>query len=104
MEPQLALEAGTTMFCTRGTSMSSILAERAKSDVKLLGYLREATHRNLYNMANSLAMNGLTSDSKVIDVVTWYEGAIIGVISASAVIAAASLALLGYSTFKKEEE
>ena len=104
MEPQIALEAGTTMFCTSGTSMSSILAERAKSDVKLLGYLREATHRNLYNMANSLAMNGLTSDSKVIDVVTWYEGAIIGVISASAVIAAASLALLGYSTFKKEEE
>lgn len=104
MEPQLALEAGTTMFCTSGTSMSAIIAERAKTDAKLLENLRNATHRNLYNMANSLAMNGLTSDSKVIDVVTWYEAAIISVISVSTVGALASLGLLGYSILKKEEK
>lgn len=103
MEPQLALEAGTTMFCTSGSNMSNIILEKAPNDLKLLTNLREATHRNLYNFANSAAMNGLTSTARVVKVMTWYEAGLISLISISSVMGAASIGLVVYTTFKKEE-
>lgn len=103
MEPQLALEAGTTMFCTSGSNMSAIILEKAPNDLKLLENLREATHRNLYNFANSAAMNGLTSTARVVKVMTWYEAALISLISVSSVLGAVSIGLVFYTTFKKEE-
>ncbi len=74
MEPELAYEAGTETFCTSGSTFSSYLEGcNFTQDAKLLANMREAIHRILYNFANSAAMNGLTSDSVVVKINTWYD-------------------------------
>ena len=95
MEPLLAYEAGTTMFCTSGTAFAKYLeGYKIRTDLKLMTNMREAIHRQLYNFANSAAMNGLTSNSKIVQVATWYDIAITTLIVVSSVIAAASLAFV----------
>lgn len=103
MDPMLAYEAGTTMFCTSGTTFETIIVERAQADSKLLVNMQEATKRNLYNFANSAAMNGLSSTSRIVIVRTWYENALIGMMSASSILSLGSFALLGLSIFSKKE-
>lgn len=107
MEPQLAYEAGTHMFCTSGTGFANYLKGLdITKDLKLLTNMREALHRQLYNFANSAAMNGLTSDSKIVTVKTWYEKALISVTAVSAVVLAgsAAMAVLQVIAAKKEEK
>lgn len=106
MEPRLAYEAGTHMFCTSGSTFSSYLSGAdITSDMKLLSNMREALHRQLYNFANSAAMNGLTSDSKIVPVMTWYQQALVSVTVIAAVVLAGSCIMLGVQTFfnKKKE-
>ena len=89
------------MFCTSGTGFATYLQGLdITKDLKLLTNMREALHRQLYNFANSAAMNGLTSDSKIVTVKTWYEKALISVTAVSAVVLAGSAAMAA----KKEEK
>lgn len=105
MEPQLAYEAGTTMFCTSGTGFAKYLQGiDITKDLKLMTNMREAIHRNLYNFANSAAMNGMTSTSRIVTVRTWYENAILALTIASGVILGGSLIMLGLQTFLKKKE
>lgn len=107
MEPQLAYEAGTNMFCTSGTGFAKYLqGVDFTHDSKLMSNMREALHRQLYVFANSAAMNGLTSSSRIVTVNTWYDNALIAIVSASSVLAAASLGLIAYNFIaeKKEEK
>lgn len=104
MEPLLAYEAGTTMFCTSGNSFAKYLqGVDIRSDAKLMKNMREAIHRQLYNFANSAAMNGMLSNSKIVTVATWYDIAITWLIVVSSVVAAGSLAflVLGFIADKK---
>lgn len=103
MEPQLAYEAGTTMFCTSGKSFTDYLKDLVEKDEKLMSNMRESAHRTLYNFANSFAMNGLTSTSKVVKVMTWYNQAFLAIIIVSAVVTAASAVMLVLQTFFKKE-
>ncbi len=106
MEPQLAYEAGTHMFCTSGTGFAKYLQGLdITKDYKLMSNMREALHRQLYTFANSAAMNGLTSSSKIVQVQTWYDKALIALVSVSSTLAAASLGLIVYNFVvnKKEE-
>lgn len=104
MEPQLAYEAGTNIFCTSGNSFTPIIEEKAATDLKLLTNLRESTHRVLYNFANSLAMNGMTSDSKIVQVRVWYENVLLALTIVSAVVLAGSAAMVCLQAFSKKEE
>lgn len=104
MEPQLAYEAGTTMFCTSGTGFANYLKGLdITKDYKLMSNMREAIHRNLYNFANSAAMNGLTSTSKVVTVNTWYDNALIALIACTSIVLAGSAAMLAFGMFSKKE-
>lgn len=106
MEPQLAYEAGTTMFCTSGTGFANYLKGiDITKDYKLMSNMREAIHRNLYNFANSAAMNGLTSTSKIVTIRTWYENALLASTITSAVVFAGACVMMVLSSFfnKKEE-
>ncbi len=103
MEPQLAYEAGTTMFCTSGKSFTDYLKDLVEKDEKLMSNMRESAHRTLYNFANSFAMNGLTSTSKVVKVMTWYNQAFLAIIIVSAVVTAASAVMVVLQTFFKKE-
>lgn len=107
MEPQLAYEAGTHMFCTSGSGFANYLdGLDITKDLKLLTNMRESLHRQLYNFANSAAMNGLTSNSKIVTVRTWYENALLATTVISAVLLAGSGAMAVIQSFfnKKEEE
>ena len=65
--------------------------------------MREALHTQLYNFANSAAMNGLVSDSKIVKVATWYDISITILIIVSAVVIIGSIAMLvlGFVADKK---
>ena len=41
--------------------------------------MREATHRILYTVANSCAMNGMAPSAKIVDVIPWWRALIYGV-------------------------
>ena len=106
MEPLLAYEAGTTMYCTSGTGFAKYLdGYGIRSDAKLMANMREAIHRQLYVFANSAAMNGLTSSSKIVNIPTWYDITLMTVTIVSAVVAIVSCAMfaLGFIGKKKED-
>ena len=88
------------MFCTSGATFENIVLENAKTDAKLLANMREAAHRTLFNFANSAAMNGLTSDAKIVPITPWYTAALNGMIIGSAVLFVGSAALMFVQTFK----
>ena len=106
MEPQLAYEAGNTMFCTSGQSFTPIIAEKAAHDLKLLTNLREATHRILYNFTNSAAMNGMSSTVEIVAVNTWYNNALMACMIVSGLLTAVCGLMTVVHTFgtKKEEK
>lgn len=106
MEPQLAYEAGTHMFCTSGTGFANYLSGLdITKDLKLLTNMREALHRQLYNFANSAAMNGLTSDSQIVTVRTWYENALLAATIITAVVLAGSGAMtILQAVFSRKDE
>ena len=105
MEPLLAYEAGTHMFCTSGTGFAKYLeGVGIRNDAKLMANMREAIHRQLYNFANSAAMNGMTSDSYIVTIATWYESLLLGLTIGSAILVACSLALLGQNILAKRKE
>lgn len=107
MEPQLAYEAGTTMFCTSGAGFANYLKGiDITKDYKIMSNMREAIHRNLYNFANSAAMNGMTSSSKVVPVRVWYQNALLGLEIGSGIILGLSLLMLGLQLYfiSKEKE
>jgi hypothetical protein len=66
--------------------------------------MRESTKRVLFNMANSLAMNGLTSDTKIVKVTLWYEYALTGLTIISAVGLAGSAFMTLVQAFSKKED
>ena len=105
MEPLLAYEAGTHMFCTSGTGFAKYLeGVGIRNDAKLMANMREAIHRQLFNFANSAAMNGMTSDSYVVTVATWYDNLFVGLIVATSIVLACSAALLGWNILAERKE
>ncbi len=104
MEPRLAYEAGTTMFCSSNKVFTNYLLATIEKDAKFMENVREANHRILYNFANSFAMNGLTSSSRVVYQMTWYNKAFLAIIIVSAVIAAGSAIMLGLHIFFGRKE
>ena len=95
------------MFCTSGSGFADYLRGiDITKDYKLMSNMREAIHRILYNFANSAAMNGLTSSSKIVTIKTWYEKALIGTTATSAVVLGASAIMTVLSTFvfKRKEQ
>lgn len=105
MEPQLAYEAGTHMFCTSGTGFATYLENiNFTEDTKLMNNMREAIHRQLYNFANSAAMNGMTSTSKIVVVRVWYQKALTATTVVSSIVLAGSLALMTLGLLAKRKE
>ena len=105
MEPQLAYEAGTHMFCTSGTGFATYLENiNFTEDTKLMNNMREAIHRQLYNFANSAAMNGMTSTSKIVVVRVWYQKALTATTVISSIVLAGSLALMTLGLLAKRKE
>ena len=65
--------------------------------------MREATHRILYTVANSSAMNGMAPSSKIVDVIPWWRALIYGVGALSVAGLGAGVYMI-VKTKKKEKE
>lgn len=78
-DPYLAVPAGTDTFDSSAeTSQKSFLKRLEKQkDVHMTNMMRQACHRILYVTANSNAMNGITDGTVILNVLTWWQMAII---------------------------
>ena len=72
-----------------------------ENDPELVIRMREATHRILYTVANSNAMNGIAPSSKIVTVVPWWRALIIGVGVVAALGFVASIVMI-VKTKKKQ--
>ena len=77
-----------------------------ETDADLYAALREAVHRNLYVIANSQEMNGISSTMQIVPVMTWYQITLItlDVVFGVAFCAGAVLLTVNIYGKKKKEE
>ena len=94
---------GGGLLCTSANYSSSAHGSMSDADVqsKVLAdsrfqhEMQEALKHYMYQFANSNAMNGLSPDSEVVKITTWWEKAIYGADAALGILAV--LTLLGYA-------
>lgn len=64
------LQAGTDLWMNNNETR--YLIDGYESDPQIMTYLRNSAHHVLYAIANSVAMNGLSSDTKIVPIIpTW---------------------------------
>jgi len=73
-------------------------------DPALANRMREATHRILYTVANSNALNGMAPSAKIVTVIPWWRALIYGVGVVGVVGLAASIAMIVKTKKKAKEE
>ena len=85
-----------------GTRVNKLLNYDYEKDPALVNRMREATHRILYTVANSAAMNGMSTTSEIVSVIPWWRGLIYGVGALAALGFVASVVMV-VKTKKKNE-
>ena len=76
------------------TRVDSLKKYDISQDPALAIRMREATHRILYTVANSCAMNGMAPSAKIVDVIPWWRALIYGVGAVSALGLVASIVMI----------
>ena len=104
MEARSGVMAGTTDFAVTNDSRAEELLKTLETDADLYAAVREACNRNLYVIANSAEMNGLSSNMRIFTVLTPYQKALIAAIVVFGVLFAGSAALLIVQTYFRKEE
>ena len=98
------LENGSTMWATSGTVFYAHVINQASTDAKLLANLREACHIILYNLADSIGVNGLSPTAHVVEATPYWEAAAYAVIAVLAVIDLAAVVVLVRGSLGKKKE
>ena len=96
-----AVISGVTMTCNTGDSSMEAVSEKwpywtvenASQDATLLAALKQVMLWQNYALANSNAMDGLSSNSRLVSVRTWYDNALTGVQIAFALLTLAGAAM-----------
>jgi beta-glucosidase len=70
---------GTDCWDSSKDTWTNELLNMYADDPDIVAAARESTHRILYTVANSAAMNGLSSDTKIVQVTPWWQIAIYAV-------------------------
>ncbi len=91
------LLAGTDSWDSSAVQWTDDLNNLYKNDPDICQAMRQATHRILYTVANSNAMNGLSSTAQVVATTPWWQAALYAVIAVCAV----GTVGCGFMTFKK---
>lgn len=100
------LEAGTSAACTTMTFVyqAVMLEGWAAADAKLVANMRDASHRLLYVLANSNAMNGLNANMRVVRVTPWYQQLLKTVQIVTGILTAIAAVMLILSTYVMKRE
>ncbi len=88
-----------------GNAWEYFTSDDLSGDATICKAIRENTHYLLYALANSNAMNGLSSSSYVISLMTWWRATFIGIEALLAILLLLSLwrYILAIKNSKKEE-
>lgn len=92
------------MWATSGTVFYAHVINQASTDAKLLANLREACHIILYNLADSIGVNGLSPTAHVVETTPYWEAAAYAVIAVLAVIDLAAVVVLVRGSLGKKKE
>jgi len=104
METKSGIMAGTTDFAVTNDVRAKEVLTDLETDADLYAKLRESAHRNLYVIANSQEMNGITATMKLVPVMTWYTKLCYGMDIAFAAAFVISVVGLTVTTYSKKEE
>ena len=88
------LLAGTDSWDSSAQQWTEELNKLYKNDADIVQAMRQATHRILYTVANSNAMNGFTANTKIVRVTPWWKTALICVDVVLGVLVAGSIFML----------
>lgn len=88
------LLAGTDSWDSSAQQWTDELLKLYRNDADIVQAMRQATHRILYTVANSNAMNSVTADTKIVAVTPWWKTALIAVDVVLAVLALGSIVML----------
>ena len=69
--------AGTDSWDSSDVQWTTELTTQYKDCPEVVQAMRQSTHRILYVIANSCAMNGFTADTKIVSVTPWWQTALI---------------------------
>lgn len=70
------LLAGTDTWDSSAAQWTDDLNNLYKDDPTIVTAMRNATHRILYTVANSHAMNGISTETRIVEVTPWWKTAI----------------------------
>jgi len=84
------LLAGTDSWDSSSDQWTDELKKLYKDDPDICQAMREASHRVLYTVANSNAMNGFSSTQKIVSVTPWWKTALYVLCAAMAVMTVVS--------------
>ena len=88
------LLAGTNSWDSSAQQWTDELLKLYKGDADITQAMRESTHRILYTVVNSNAMNGVTAETKIVSVTPWWKTALICVDVVLGVLVAVSIFML----------
>lgn len=98
-----SIDAGTHTYCldfSGDTSKALVKQIESTDDGYLLGKVREATHRYLYMVAHSAAMNGQSVDSEIVSVTPWWKP-VMSVLMAVFTVLEVFFLVMGYRSSRK---
>ena len=88
------LLAGTNSWDSSAQQWTDELLKLYKGDADITQAMRESTHRILYTVVNSNAMNGVTAETKIVSVTPWWKTALICVDVVLGILVAVSIFML----------
>ncbi len=105
-----AVMNGVTMSCNTGENTAAAVAEKygywtvdaVSKDAQLMAALKQAMTWQNYALANSNALDGLSSSSRLVSVRTWYDNLVTGLQIGFGVLTVACAAMYVMSAKKKD--
>lgn len=85
---------GTNGWDSSATQWTDDLNNLYKGDPAVTAAMRDATHRILYTVANSHAMNGIGPDTRIVKVTPWWQTALIVLDAVLGLLTAACVVML----------
>lgn len=96
------LLAGTDSWDSSDVKWTDDLTNLYQDDPDVVQAMREATHRVLYTVANSNAMNGISSTQEIVAVTPWWQTALYALIGLFAVLTIIDIVMLGRAIRRKK--
>lgn len=106
-DPIDGLLAHTTMWLATSADKHCyglITSDKYRNDPVIVTALVEAAHRMLYGASRNASVNGLSSSTKIVAIMPWWQAALISAIVVFSVLTAASIGLLIFSIISKKSE